>query len=314
MDFTDLNKSLQAEFARKRINAEWLANKNKKRANSVPAYAKLSVLEREISFELARCKINKEPTKELAQNLKQVRENKTKVLRAIGLCEADLLPKYSCKICSDSGFVGSKMCECFKKRRNEEIIKTCGLDINKDVMFSTFNTKVCKNEKHAKTLEKLKNKLQEWSDKFPDVKKKNILISGTPGGGKTYLTQCLANEMLKKDCSVLFVSAYDMNNMFAKFHTTFTANKNAYLSPLIHTDLLFVDDLGTEPIMKNVTLNYLFLVLSERERFGKPMIVTTNLLPQNIMDRYGERIYSRLTNKRNTLSFFVEGNDLRIDI
>lgn len=311
MNFKDLNKNLQAEFARKKINAEWIANKNKKKANSVPAYAKLSVLEREISFELARCEINREPTKELAADLKEVRLQKAKVLKELGLLESDLVPQYSCKKCEDTGFIGSKMCECYRKRRNEEIIKKCGLDINKNVTFDTFNTKICKNDKHARTLEKLKNKLQEWSEKFPNVKKKNILISGTPGGGKTYLTQCLANEMLKKDCSVCFVSAFDMNNMFLKYHTTFDSTKSSYMSPLIHSDLLFVDDLGTEPIMKNVTLNYLFVVLSERERFGKPMIVSTNLLPEHILERYGERIYSRLTSKLSSMMVYIEGDDLR---
>lgn len=311
MDFKDLHKQLQDEFAKKKMRAEWVANQNKKRASSVPAYAKLSVLEKEIMFELARCKVNKQPTTALAETLKTTRAEKQKILKALNLTEADLEPKYECTKCEDLGFIGSKMCDCYKKRRNDEIMKKCGLDLNKNATFEGFDTKICKSEKHANTLLKLKNKLEEWSNKFPNVKKKNILISGTPGGGKTYLTQCLANEMLKKNCSVCFVSAFDMNNMFLKYHTTFDINKNSYLEPLIQSDLLFVDDLGTEPIMKNVTLNYLFVVLSERERFGKPMIVSTNLLPENILDRYGERIYSRLTSKLNSMVVYVEGDDLR---
>lgn len=311
MNFKEINKRLQLEFSKKKIKADWTANQNRKRANSVPAYAKLSVLEKEIMFELARCKVNKQPTTELANTLKTARAEKLKILKALNLTEADLEPKYSCKKCNDVGFVGSNMCDCYRKRRNEEIVKECGLDINKNATFANFNTSICKNEKHANTLNKLKNKLEEWSNKFPNVKKKNILISGTPGGGKTYLTQCLANEMLKKDCSVCFVSAFDMNNMFLKYHTTFDASKSSYLEPLIHSDILFIDDLGTEPIMKNVTLNYLFVVLSERERFGKPLIVSTNLLPENILDRYGERIYSRLTSKMQSFVVFVEGDDLR---
>ncbi len=312
MNFKEINKRLQNEFSKRKLQAEWVANQNRKRASSVPAYAKLSVLEREIMFELARCKVNGQPTTELAKTLKTARAQKLAVLKALKLSEADLEPKYTCKKCSDVGFVGSNMCECYRKRRNEEIVKECGLDINKNVTFDKFDTTICKNAKHAATLEKLKNKLQEWSNKFPDVKKKNILIAGTPGGGKTYLTQCLANEMLKKNCSVCFVSAFDMNNMFMKYHTTFDSSKNSYLEPLIYSDILFIDDLGTEPIMKNVTLNYLFVVLSERERFGKPLIVSTNLLPENILDRYGERIYSRLNSKLQSLVVFVEGDDLRI--
>ena len=311
MDFKDINKMLQEEFAKKKIKANFIANQNRKRANSIPAYAKLSVLEKEIMFELARCKVNGEPTTALAKTLKTTRTEKQKILKALNLSESDLEPKYSCKLCSDSGIVGSNICSCYKKRRNEEIVKRCGLDLNKNATFDTFDTSICKDKNHAKTLDKLKNILVKWSNNFPNVKSKNIVISGTPGGGKTYITHCLANEMLKKDAFVCFVSAFDMNNMFLKYHTTFNATKNDYFTPLVESDILFIDDLGTEPIMQNVTLNYLFLVLSERERFGKPIIVSTNLRPEDILDRYGERIYSRLTNKMNSMFVFVEGVDLR---
>ena len=128
------------------------------------------------------------------------------------------------------------------------------------------------------------------------------------GVGDRYVLE----EMLKKNYSVCFLSAFDMNNMFLKYHTTFDSTKNSWLEPLVECDMLFIDDLGTEPVMKNVTLNYLFLLLSERERFKRPIIITTNLLPENILDRYGERIYSRLNNKLSSLVLYVEGDDLRL--
>ena len=312
MDLRNIDKKLQAEFAQKRILANKIATQNKKRANSVLAYAQLEKLEKEIVFEFAKQKSEKKPTNELSQNLKTIRSEKSKILSALKLSESDLLPKYSCKKCGDVGFVGTIMCDCYKKRRNEEIVKECGLELNKNAVFEKYDTKICKNEKHAETLQKLKEKLLLWSEKYPNVKKKNILISGTPGGGKTYLTQCLANKMLEKNLSVCFLSAFDMNNMFLKYHTTFDASKSSYLSPLVNCDVLFVDDLGTEPNIKNVTLNYLFVVLSERERFGKPIVVSTNLLPENILDKYGERIYSRLNSNLNSLVVFVDGDDLRM--
>ena len=311
MNFIDLDKKLQAEFAQKRIKAEWIATQNKKRAKSTEAYSQIEKIEKDLIFDFAKAKANGKQTSELASALKLARAKKKEILKALKLSESDLEPKYSCKKCSDSGFIGGTMCSCYQKRRNEELVKECGLDINSSATFEKFDTKICKNEKHAETLEKLKNKLVEWSEKYPNVKKNNILLSGTPGGGKTFLTQCLANEMIKKGYSVCFVSAYEMNNMFLKYHTTFNNHKYSYIAPLIESDFLFVDDLGTEPIMKNVTLNNLFVVLSERERFARPMIVSTNLLPEHILDRYGERIYSRLNNKLSSLVFFLEGDDLR---
>ena len=312
MNFRDLDKNLQKEFSQKKLKAEWIASQNKARLNKSKSWQKLDELERELVFELSKAKAEKKPHTDLAESLKTVRAEKQKLLKIAKLSEKDLVPKYECNICDDSGFVGGKMCGCYKKRRNQEIIKMCGLDISADKTFKTFNTNICKNGKHATTLNKLKSTLVEWSEKYPNVKKKNILISGTPGGGKTYLSECLANEMISKNYSVCFLSAFDMNNMFLKYHTTFDSTKNSWLEPLLTCDILFIDDLGTEPVMKNVTFNYLFLLLSERERFSRPIIVTTNLLPDNIMDRYGERIYSRLNNKRSGFVCYVEGDDLRL--
>lgn len=312
MNFKDLDKRLQAEFSQKKLKAEWIASQNKAHLMKVKSWKKLDQLERELVFEYAKAKADKKPHADLADSLKLAREQKQKILKLAGLTEADLSPKYSCKACGDSGFVNGVMCGCYQKRRNEEIMKICGLDISKDVTFKNFSTDICKSQKHADTLSKLKDKLELWAEKYPKVKKTNILISGTPGGGKTYLSQCLANEMISKGYSVCFVSAFDMNNMFLKYHTTFDSSKNSWLSPLLSADILFVDDLGTEPTMKNVTLNYLFLLLSERERFKKPIVVTTNLLPENILDKYGERIYSRLNNKLSSLVVYVEGDDLRL--
>ena len=312
MNFKDLDKNLQKEFSQKKLKAEWIANQNKARLNKSQAWQKLDGLERELVFELSKAKSEKKPHAEYAESLKTVRAEKQKLLKIAKLSEKDLVPKYECNTCNDNGFVGGKMCECYKKRRNQEIVKMCGLDLSSGATFDKFNTDICKNEKHATTLNKLKSTLVEWSEKYPKVKFSNLYIMGTTGCGKTYITECLANEMLKKDYSVCFVSAFDMNNMFLKYHTTFDSTKNSWLEPLLTCDILFIDDLGTEPIMKNVTLDYLYLLLSERQRFNRSTIITSNKDADQIMLQYGERIGSRIFNKTNTKTFLIEGGDLRL--
>ena len=146
-------------------------------------------------------------------------------------------------------------------------------------------------------------------DYNPDVMQVLNLATGV---GKTYLASCLANEMLKKEYSVCFVSAFALNESLQKYHTTFDGSKSLWLDPFIDADILIIDDLGTEPMIKNVTENYLYLILSERERFSRPVIITTNLKPADINSRYDERIYSRLCNKKNAQLFRIEGDDLRI--
>lgn len=311
MNYQELTKILQAEFAKKRIKAEEIATKNRDKLNRYPAFLRLAKLEKEVVFELAKAKDAGEKTSELAKVLKNIREEKLKFLKKLKLSPSDLEPKYECDSCNDTGMLGGRICHCYKRRRNEELVKASGLDVSKLASFDKFDTKICKDENQAKDLEKLKNLMQKWANLYPDVKYKNIVLSGRVGVGKTFITECLANHMIKQNYSVCFVSAFDMNNMMLSYHTTFDASKESYLIPLLESDFLFVDDLGTEPIINNVTLNYLFLVLSERERFGKPVIVTTNLMPNDLLDRYGERIYSRLTSKKTCKTFYLDGNDLR---
>lgn len=311
MNYQELNKKLQDEFARKRIVAEEKAAKNRERLNQFPAFLRLAKLEAEIVFELAKAKDAGKKTTELAKVLKETREEKLKFLKKLGLSPADLEPKYECDNCGDTGVFGNRICHCFKRRRNAELVKACGIDASKLASFDKFDTKICSDETQAKELEKLKTIMEKWANAYPSVKKKNLVLSGKVGVGKTFITECLAKYMIEKDYSVCFVSSFDMNNMMLSYHTTFDANKESHLIPLLESDFLFIDDLGTEPLINNVTLNYLFLVLSERERFGRPVIVTTNLKSSDVLDRYGERIYSRLTSKQTCQFFHLDGNDLR---
>lgn len=312
MDFRQIDRDLQKEYVTKRILAEKIASANLARANSNSVYRKLDALERGLVLEYSKSSPKSDTAKNLKQNLETVRDEKKKILKAMKLSPVDLKPKYSCLKCSDTGFVGGKPCECYKKRKNEELIKVFGLMTNSDCSFDNFETKICKNAKHAENLQKIAEILKKWSEKYPNNTKNNIIISGKTGVGKTFLSSCLANEFMKKDRSVCFVSAFDMNESFLKYHTSFDQTKSSWIEPFIHADILFIDDLGTEPMLKNVTKNYLYLIISERERFHKPIVITTNLMLDELNNRYDERICSRLCNKRNSSLIFIDGDDLRL--
>lgn len=312
MDFRQIDRDLQKEYITKRILAEKIASANLARANSNSVYRKLDALERGLVLEYSKSSPKSDTAKNLKQNLETVRDEKKKILKAMKLSPADLKPKYSCLKCSDTGFVGGRTCECYKKRKNEELIKVFGLMTNSDCSFDNFETKICKNAKHAENLQKIAEILKKWSEKYPNNTKNNIIISGKTGVGKTFLSSCLANEFMKNDRSVCFVSAFDMNESFLKYHTSFDQTKSSWIEPFIHADILFIDDLGIEPMLKNVTKNYLYLIISERERFHKPIVITTNLMLDELNNRYDERICSRLCNKRNSSLIFIDGDDLRL--
>ena len=78
---------------------------------------------------------------------------------------------------------------------------------------------------------------------------------------------------------------------------------------LIEAPLLLIDDLGTEPMMRNITVEYLFTLLNERIAARRSTVIATNLTLDQLKDRYGERVSSRLLDHCGVLQ--LKGKDLR---
>ena len=161
-------------------------------------------------------------------------------------------------------------------------------------------------------IKKTYDKIECWCDKFEQSDYKNLLLSGKTGVGKTYIVESICNKLIKKDAFVCFLSSFALNNMFLKFHTTFDDSKGKILDSVLNCDALIIDDFGTEPKYKNVTEEYFYLILNERLCNNKRTIITTNLSLEGILEKYGDRVFSRICNKRNSLLLRIENNDLRL--
>ena len=75
--------------------------------------------------------------------------------------------------------------------------------------------------------------------------------------------------------------------------------------------MLMVDDLGSEPLMQNITVEQLFHLINERQRRGLSTVISTNLTLKELRERYTERIASRLNDPKNCEIIILEGRDLR---
>ena len=168
------------------------------------------------------------------------------------------------------------------------------------------------DEKSRQQIEVAYKKMEEWCLKLKTTKFKNVGLFGNTGVGKTFLTEAMANKLMSLGHVVMFTSSFNLNNAFMNYHKAFDENKQAIIAPYLDCDVLIIDDLGTEPVFKNVTLEYLYLVVNERINAGKSTVFSTNLTIPDFRDRYGERIMSRLLNKQNSLALKLLGEDIRL--
>ena len=312
MNKQEIINKLNLIYTNKRTTAQTKAYNNLLLARQNPDFVKTEKQIKELSFEVGKAKALETPdVTNLDNKLKSAQIRLELLLKQMNLTVSDLAPKYTCKNCHDTGRRRGKLCDCYKKELYTLLLKNSGAKENL-AKFEQFDDKLITNDNQKNQLTKLKAKFISWVNEYPNTKTHTFLLCGTTGVGKTFITECVADAMIKKGHLVSFISAFGLNNSFLKYHTTFDDNKNDYYDMFTEPDLLVIDDLGTEPILKNVTLNYLCALLNDRYTQKKATIITTNLDLEQILNRYGDRIFSRIINKADSQLFKIDGDDLRL--
>lgn len=258
-------------------------------------------------FEISKAKYIKDDNglKKYTAELNSYSEKMNEIINSLGFSQKDFEPKYYCAICNDTGRTeDGKQCKCYTRELSKLTLDILGVQNKPLPSFSKAKYKDHNN------LDKIYQKIQSYCDNF-GASSKNIVISGSVGTGKSYLAGCIADNLLKRDFNTVFISACELNSIFLKYHTAPVDEKGLYLELLFSCDLLIIDDLGSEPIYKNVTEEYLLMVITERILRENPFIITTNLEQEQLLDRYGDRTLSRLNDKRHGVFISIQGEDLR---
>ena len=232
----------------------------------------------------------------------------TAVLLAAGLSPEDYRPHYRCPLCQDKGYTLSEdgrrvRCVCQAVQHADR--KNAGVLL---CSFADFDAMVFPAGPQRETALRHRALLQRYAEQFPQTAKPNFLLLGPTGLGKTFLLSCVASALREKRTPVRFVTAYQLNCDFRAQHF---GGPDA-LSALIRVPFLAVDDLGTEPMLRNITIEYLNTLVEERLRRGRHTGVSTNLAPGQLAERYGERIASRLLSPALCDVLGFQGKDLRL--
>ena len=142
------------------------------------------------------------------------------------------------------------------------------------------------------------------------MERPNLLLYGPGGVGKTFLLNCVFARLLERGFSGVRITAYRMHETMRLKHIGAPEEAQGF-EELIQTPILVIDDLGTEPMLRNITVEYLFTLLNERCAAGRATLIATNLSPAELKERYGERVASRLLDRSRCVTVRMAGADLR---
>lgn len=275
------------------------------------------------SIEISKSILQNKDYSQLQNNLEKYKKEKFLLLKKLNINDDFFKPNYSCKLCNDSGYLVDNnqiMCTCLKQKLLNIEYNKSNISSLENENFATFNLNLFSDEinekKYKSNISPLENikKIREISlnfiENFEDSKEKNLLFTGNTGLGKTFLSNCIANELLKQGKTVLYQTAPVMLDSIMDYR--FGKNDSFNYNDLLNVDLLIIDDLGTESL-NNMKFSELFNILNTRllnqNNHITKTIISTNLSLNNLFKTYDERIFSRLVGYYNICRFF--GNDLR---
>lgn len=155
----------------------------------------------------------------------------------------------------------------------------------REVTFDKYEVR----EENKKVFEMAK----KYADRFQDMYKKNqgLLLYGPVGTGKSFTAACIGNYLLNNAKPVIMTS-------FVKILQDIWENDREaeYITILNSASLLIIDDLGTER-ETDYALEKVYNIIGSRVRANKPMIITSNLELNDMMeceDIRKKRIYDQI--------------------
>ena len=325
----EILNSLIKEYEQKKLLAELDLEKRKNDLyKKVPKLKQIEDDLNQFAINTAKniLKNNEASINELEIKASQLKKEKIEILKELNLPTDYLQPFYECKICNDTGYImnnnyKTEMCNCLKQKLlNYSFNKSNMSNLDKE-NFNTFNENIFSDEvdlskykfniSPRKNIINIKNKCIDFVNNFDNINQKNLLFTGNTGLGKTFLSSCIANELIKKGKTILYQTAPVMLDTVIDYRfNKQNCSPDIYYN-ILNADLLIIDDLGTEA-MNNIKFTELFNIINTRllnQNKTTKTIISTNLSLQNLFSNYDERIVSRIVGNYNICYFF--GDDIR---
>lgn len=244
---------------------------------------------------------------DLKDTLHALSEKKRALLVSAGYPEDYLAPIYHCPRCRDTGYVDGKKCTCLRQKIVTLLYEQSNIkEILDRENFSTLSYEYYEDA----DLERFRQAVsacKTFVEAFPGGS--NLLFCGSVGAGKTFLSNCIAKELIENGNLVLYFSASALIDTLSGRMGASREEAHGAEQDLYDCDLLVIDDLGTEYTNAYVA-SQLFSCLNERLLRRKSTLISTNLSLEDLRNKYSERIFSRITSNYDI--YKITGPDIRM--
>jgi DNA replication protein DnaC len=276
-------------------------------------------------FELSKNLLNAEENgfENYKDKLEKLKFEKEKLLIEHGYPADYLEPEYFCNDCRDKGYISPdgelsppEPCHCLKKimieasfnsySQDKSVANTSFDDFSLDYYSKTYSKSI--NASPYDYMSKIKERMTRYASQF-DMETRNLLFYGSPGTGKTFMSTCIANALLKKNYELLYFTADQLINQIRSKVGGPENTLEEFQEYVASVDLLILDDMGAEHFTE-FGEKQLYQVINRRLLGNKRMIISTNLTLDEIRITYTERLSSRLLGSFATIHFV--GDDIRL--
>ena len=315
-------QQIQQIYEERRLNSEKeLAQRKAELYEKIPALAEIDeqLIHGSVQAATLALEGNSASLDALSRTNAWLISRKKQLLTGAGYPEDYLERRYCCELCRDTGSVNGKACNCFRRTVIDRFYMDEGRRerLSKE-NFSTFDPEMYSAQSIDRATGKTYREIalealadaHAFVDNFGRVYR-NLLINGNTGVGKTFLSNCIAKELLDRGYTVLYLSAFRLFEIFSyyRFGDRERSQKASMdFDTILDCDLLVIDDLGTE-IPNSYTTSQLFACLEERNERHAPTLISTNLSMDELGKRYSDRIASRLFTFQYIKLF---GKDIRV--
>jgi DNA replication protein DnaC len=292
-------------------------------------YARLPVLKEietrlaELGLKLTRLTVLHSGKSELDAVSKEIAALNAKKLAALatltseGIDESYLQPIYTCEKCKDTGYIGNEKCACMKKKLIDYYYNASNLSkVLEYENFSKFKLTHYSDERLGdlpSPRENIEEILQNIKKTLSsdNIKYFNYYFYGNSGLGKTFMCSCIAKYLLDRGYSVIYMTAYSLAGLLEqnRFHRDEYENVSEAVAMLFDSDLLIIDDLGTEP-STSITAAEFFNVINTRLINKRSTVISSNLSTEKLLTIYSDRVVSRIIGNYNINYFY--GEDIRM--